>query len=254
MKYLIDLDGTILNGEMAINSSVVFINELQNKKIEFLIMTNSIKSPKLIQDRLKNVGIIISTTQIFNPIIAINSYLEQNNIQKVYVIGSQLEIDQILMQQDKLNPQIIIILDFEKNNISYNSLQEAFVLMQQKIPVIAASGSGYYLKNNIKYLDTGSFVTLFEKAANIKIPIIGKPSKEYFNAGISILKTNPSNIVVIGDDWMTDIDGAKKVGCNSILVKSGKYVDGDEFKSKPNKIVSNLSEIFTQKNNKKEDF
>ena len=243
MKYLIDLDGTILNGEVAINNSVVFINELQIKEIEFLIMTNSIKSPKKIKERLDNVGINVPINRILNPIIAINLYLEQNNIQKVNTIGSQLEIEQIKCEQDKVNPQIIIILDFEKNNISYTELQEIFALIQKKIPIISASGSGYYLKNNTKYLDTGSFVALFEKAANSKIPIIGKPSNEYFNAGIAILNTMPSNITVIGDDWLTDIEGAKNVGCKSILVKSGKYLDGDEIKSKPNKLINDLTEI-----------
>ena len=243
MKYLIDLDGTILNGENAINNSVLFINELQKRNIDFLVMTNSIKSPPLIKTRLEKAGIVIPEQKILNPIIAINKYLAKNQFQRTFIIGSKLEIEQISLSIRKIDPQIIILLDFEKDNISYNELQEAFVFIQQKVPVIAASGSGYYLKKNLKYLDTGSFVALFEKAANITIPIIGKPSKEYFNAGISILNTIPSDVTVIGDDWMTDIEGAKIVGCNSILIKSGKYEDGDEKKSMPNKIINNLLAI-----------
>ena len=243
MKYLIDLDGTILEGENDINNSVKFINELQKRTIDFLVMTNSIKSQLLIKTRLENVGIEVSKQQILNPIIAINNYLEQKQIQRVYIIGSKHEVDQMFVSNTKIDPQIIILLDFEKNNLAYNELQEVFVFIQQKVPIIAASGSGYYFKKSIKYLDTGSFVALLEKAENITIPIIGKPSKEYFNAGISILNTIPSNVTVIGDDWKTDIEGTKKVGCNSILIKSGKYENGDEEKSEPNKIINDFLEI-----------
>ena len=243
MKYLIDLDGTLLDGEKSINNSEQFIHELQREKVDFAIMTNSTKSPRLISVRLAKVGINILNNQIINPIIAINAYLKSRNISKAFIVGSQLEVEQIVATNNITDPQIIILLDFEKENISYNDLHIIFMLLQQEIPIIAASGSVFYLKNNIKYLDTGSFVALFEKVLGMSIPIIGKPSKEYFNAGISLLQTTPENITVIGDDWMTDIQGAKNVNCNCILIKSGKYETGDENKCIPNKAISSLLEV-----------
>ena len=128
MKYLIDLDGTLLNGDNSINNSVKFISELQQRYIDFLIMTNSIKSPQLIKDRLYKVGINISNEQILNPIIAINEYLKSEQIQRAYIVGSKLEVEQVAVSQNKTNPQIIVLLDFEKENISYNDLQNVFVL------------------------------------------------------------------------------------------------------------------------------
>ena len=35
---------------------------------------------------------------------------------------------------------------------------------------------------------------------------------------------------MIGDDYQDDIEGALKVGMNGILVKTGKYLSGDENK------------------------
>ena len=35
---------------------------------------------------------------------------------------------------------------------------------------------------------------------------------------------------MIGDDYRDDIEGALKVGMKAILVKTGKYLDGDEDK------------------------
>ena len=61
---------------------------------------------------------------------------------------------------------------------------------------------------------------------------------------MSLLSTTPENITVIGDDWMTDIQGANNYGCNGILIKSGKYENGDEYKANQNKTINNLLEIF----------
>ncbi len=95
MKYIIDLDGTIMNGTNANLDSVHFMHELQRNEAEFIIMTNSMKSPETIAKRLRTVDIHVSTDLILNPIIAVNSYLQSNNYANAYVVGSQNELDQI---------------------------------------------------------------------------------------------------------------------------------------------------------------
>jgi ribonucleotide monophosphatase NagD (HAD superfamily) len=76
------------------------------------------------------------------------------------------------------------------------------------------------------------------------IKILGKPSLEYFSAGITLLDSEPSDITVVGDDWSTDICGATNAGCKSVLLKTGKYKPGDEYNCEPEKAVSNLMDIF----------
>lgn len=243
MKYIIDLDGTILDGKKANRDSVQFINELQRKYAQIVIMTNSIKSPQIILEQLKTIGISLPITSILNPIRAINTFLKSKHIKKSYIVGSKPEAEQIASKHVTIDPEIIILLDFEKNNIAYADLQEIFSFIQKGVPVVAASGSSFYIKNGISFLDIGAFVKLFETTGNIQIRIFGKPSLDYFNAGISLLDSEPNEITVIGDDWSTDINGATKCGCNSILIKSGKYCSGDEDKCNPTKTVRNLMEI-----------
>ncbi len=72
---------------------------------------------------------------------------------------------------------------------------------------------------------------------------MGKPSSKYFLNALAILNCKNENVTIIGDDWKTDILGAKEVGLKTILVKSGKYNEGDEYRSKPDIVVNNLLEI-----------
>jgi len=248
MKYIIDIDGTLLDGSQAINNSINFINTLNNEKIDYLVMTNSIKSKEVQFNRLLNAGFNITIDKIINPIVAINSYLGKGKIEYVKIIGSDSEIKQITANNTVTNYEMVILLDFEKTNIGYNILQEILNDIENGIEVITASVSLFYLNNENKKIDTGSFVRLLENISEYKIKNFGKPSEDYFKIAAEMLVNN-NDICVIGDDWSTDIIGANKAGLKSILVKSGKYKNDDEYKCKPNKIINDLSEIKESSNN-----
>ena len=246
MKYIIDLDGTLLDGANPNLDSVEFVNELQNKNCEFVVMTNSVKSPNIIKERLSNVGIEIGVEKIINPIIAMNIYVQRNNLNSAYVIGSKLEKGQVTVEPNETNPDVVLLLDFEKDNFGYKELQKIFDYMEDDIPVITASRSKFYLKNGSRQLDTGAFVSLLETVTGEFIEVIGKPSKNYFESAIEKLGTVASDVTVIGDDWQTDILGAVEVGCHAILLKSGKYSVGDEENAIVKESVDKLMEIFVK--------
>ncbi len=240
MKYLIDLDGTLMDGKVAYAGAVDFIGALREAAIEFFIMTNSIKSPGAVKDRLAAVGMAVSEDQVLNPIRAVNMHMRKNGVTRVYVAGGAPEIAQVQARHDEADPELIALLDFEKNDARYGDLQRIFTLLQRGVPVVAASGSIFYNKEGIRFLDTGAFVKLLEAATGKAIPILGKPSAEYFSLAIDALGVKPSEVTVIGDDWSTDIAGAASAGCKSLLVTTGKYQAGDETKCKPAHVITNL--------------
>ena len=244
MKLIIDLDGTLLHNRCANADAVAFMRELRRRQVELVVMTNSIKSPAGIVDRLRKADIEVELANILNPIHSINTYLNRHGYKKVYIVGSEPEREQVKADCTAENPQLVILLDFEKKNVAYNELQKIFLFMQEGIPVVSASGSVFYNTENGKCLDTGAFVRLFEAAADVSIQILGKPPAEYFEAGIALLGAQNSDVLVIGDDWRTDIVGAQNVGCRSVLVRTGKYAAGDENRCQATYVINNLMELF----------
>jgi HAD superfamily hydrolase (TIGR01450 family) len=242
-KLLIDLDGTILNSSGPINKSREFFKSIESEDIDFLIMTNSVKSPMDIKKRLSEAGIEIPLLSIINPIIAINSYLRIKNISRVFVVGSEQESIQVRAEHDRFDPEIVLFLDFEKENYSFSDLQVIFSLLQKGIPAISASGSPYYISGEQRILDTGAFVKLFESAHGGRIDIFGKPSEHYYKEAMNILDCYSEEILVIGDDWRTDAQGAIKAGFDAVLVKTGKYENGDEAKLSGIKVIDSLLDI-----------
>ena len=243
MKYLIDLDGTLLVNKLANLDAVDFMNEIQNRNIDFMVMTNSIASPTVISNRLKSVGINVAIRSILNPIISINSYISNLNINNAYIVGGTDEITQVCVTHEENDPEIILLLDFEKANSSFKQFQSIFDHIQKGVPILSASGSLYYLNEGSKILDTGAFSAMFEVLTKTKITVFGKPSKNYFNQGIYLMNSEATETIVVGDDWSTDIVGAKGSGCFSVLVQSGKYKQNDEEKCQPDLLVNSLIDI-----------
>ncbi len=89
------------------------------------------------------------------------------------------------------------MLDFEKENIGYQTLQRIYEFMNQDVPVITASKSPYYKSVNGPKLDTGAFVHMLESVGNKEIEVLGKPSKYYFEAGIQKLNALQKSVLLL---------------------------------------------------------
>jgi len=243
MNYIIDLDGTLLDGPVANRDSVAFIRALNDRQANYLIMTNSIKAPEAIVDRLKAVGIEVDVSRIINPIVAMNTYLLDKGFKKAHVLGSQFEKDQVLLGLCDHQPDVVMLLDFEKDNLGYQDLQKVYDFMAKDIPVYTASKSLYYRKRDNKALDTGAFVALLEQVSGRSIHVLGKPSETYFESALKILQSEPSQTLVIGDDWQTDGKGGLNMGCQAVLLTSGKYQEGDEKRVAGLRRVTSLMDL-----------
>lgn len=244
MKLLIDLDGTLLDGASTLPDAAEFMSEISARNVQFKIVTNSTKDPAAIAKRLDNAGISVSSDSIINPIVSINAFLRRQQILSAFIIGSKSEKDQVCIHHVDDCPEIIVFLDFDRTNVDFEQLQNIFLLSQKGIPIISASGSPFYRTGNERKIDTGAFVTMFELLTQENVPIFGKPNSKYFNEAITLLESSSSDVVVLGDDWATDIVGANNVGCKSVLVKSGKYQPGDENKAKPDRVIDRLMVFF----------
>ncbi len=245
-KFILDIDGTLMNGNSAFPQSVQLIKYLQTNNIEFILATNSIKSPTVQVERLGAVGIEVSIDQIYNPIESINVFIQSNSISNALIVGSIKEIEQVLAKYNAQDPEIIILLDCEKNDIRYSELQRIISLIESDCPIITASRSPYYLIEKQKRIDTGAFVSLIESIVPLEIPVYGKPSLNYYLNARKKFKIDTGPIWSVGDDWQTDINGGESAGYSTVLVKTGKYQEGDEIKSTPDIILENLGDLISR--------
>lgn len=68
----------------------------------------------------------------------------------------------------------------------------------------------------------GAFILGLEAAAGQAAVVTGKPSAVFFQAALDALGICASEALVVGDDVLTDIAGARGSGLASVLVRTGK--------------------------------
>jgi ribonucleotide monophosphatase NagD (HAD superfamily) len=95
-------------------------------------------------------------------------------------------------------------------------------------------------------LDGGAYIAGLEEAAGVKATICGKPEKAYFDSALAMLGVTADRAAMVGDDIVNDILGAQAGGLTGILVRTGKYREGDEERhdEKPDHVVGSIGEVF----------
>ena len=241
---IMDMDGTLVNTWKPLKGSIELIDYFNKNSIPFFIVTNRVtKTTGQIEVKLRNAGFEITASRIINPLIALNQYIRDNNIGTYFFVGSEYQKSQISYGKNtEESPEYVILCDFENANCSYYLLNKIFRFIKNGSRIITTSYSDYYAVENDYNLDTGSFVKMFELLGNEKAVIIGKPSTLILQMAVAELKADPSGIMLIGDDVFSDIEGGKKIGLKTMLVKTGIYQEGDEEKHKPDFTVSDLTE------------
>jgi ribonucleotide monophosphatase NagD (HAD superfamily) len=127
-----------------------------------------------------------------------------------------------------------------------NRLNTAFQYVLKGAILLGTQGNRYYLdRNGEPVIDTGSFVDMIANAANVKPKIFGKPSKEYFLQALKKINLSFDDVVVIGDDPESDIQGAINAGIKGILVKTGKgqYYDSAKSEIEPFLVIESFSSL-----------
>ena len=246
---LADIDGTLYFKGAVIPRAIEVISRLREKGLKFIFFTNTdSKSPKTVLKTLQNYGFNIEEDEIFTPIIALKEFLSKYPSKKSYFITTtevEKEFQDFPHIEGSEIPDFVIVGDFH-DNWDVHRLNEAFKFVLKGATLLGTQGNWYYLdRKGEPVIDTGSFVYMIAKAAKVVPKIFGKPSKEYFLQALDKIKLKQNEVLVVGDDIETDIQGAINAEIKGILVRTGK---GQFFKSKksqinPFKIIDSFSSL-----------
>ena len=226
---LIDLEGVIYSGEEVIDGSIETIEKLKKKfKIRYLTNTTT-TSRNLIFQKLINLNLSVNEEDIFSPSIAINAFLKDKKIKNISLIANEkINSDFKEFNINSNDPDAVIMGDIYKD-FNWDKLNNAFELLLKKECLLIALHKNKYCKRNNKIaLDLGPFVNALEYASSKNAIIMGKPEKNFFDLAINSLSLNKNETIMIGDDIVSDIEGAKSNNIKAIQVRTGKFQSNDE--------------------------
>jgi HAD superfamily hydrolase (TIGR01458 family) len=249
---LSDIAGTLYFKGKPIPGVKEAVLRLKERGIKCIFFTNTdSKSPKSILQTLNNHGFKVNEEEIFTPIIALKNFLSRIPECSLFLVTTEEiknefnKFNIVEKYEESLLPDYVIIGDF-RDEWDVHRLNDAFKYIMKGSKLLGTQGNRYFLdKKGEPVIDTGSFVNLVGNAAGVEPKIFGKPTKEYFLQALQKIQLKPEEVVVMGDDIETDIQGAINAGLKGILVKTGKgnSVDLEKLPIKPFKIIESFSSI-----------
>jgi ribonucleotide monophosphatase NagD (HAD superfamily) len=73
-------------------------------------------------------------------------------------------------------------------------------------------------------LDTGAYVRALEESSGRTPVVLGKPSVEFFAAGVADLGLGAEQVAMVGDDIENDVLAGQRAGLYGVLVRTGKFL------------------------------
>lgn len=246
--FLIDMDGVIYSGPKLIPGADAFINELLEKEIPFLFMTNnSQRSRRDVVNKLADLGISIEEKHVFTSAIATSRFLaRQKPNGTVYVLGEGGLLTSLhkngfsLVSQD---PDFVVV--GEGRNFTLEMVNQAVEMILGGAKFIATNLDPSPKKKGWSNLGIKAVVAMIEEATGLKAFSVGKPSPVMMREARKELGLATAETTVIGDTMETDILGGLQMGYRTILTLTGvsKEEDLGKYAFGPDIVVKSVAEI-----------
>ncbi|GEL77885.1 TIGR01457 family HAD-type hydrolase [Tenuibacillus multivorans] len=222
--YLIDLDGTMYRGKQPIPEAKVFIDELKFRQIPFMFVTNnSSRTPELTQEKLINFGIEAESVQIMTASLATASLIkEEKPDATAFVIGE----DGIIKALEDKGIKVVdkdpdyVVMGIDRDN-TYKKLVEACVHLQNGATFIATNPDIKVPTEKGFVPGNGAFATLVENVTGMKPEIVGKPTGHMLYIALEQLGVEPSDAIMVGDNYQTDIQAGIRANMDTLHVQTG---------------------------------
>ena len=226
---LLDLDGTLYQGDDLIAGAAETLQRLATSGIPYRFVTNTTRKPRReILAHLARLGIQARAEQLLTAPIAASLWLRARGIRRIFPLLHEPTLEDLDgFAIDREHPESLLIGDLGPD-WTFQNLNAAFGALMEGAELVALQKNRYWRQEDRLVLDAGAFVAALEYASGKKARIVGKPSTEFFLAATRDLGRPPDRVVMVGDDLESDVQGARLAGLRGVAVRTGKYRPEDE--------------------------
>ena len=222
--FYIDLWGVVHNGVSLHTEAIKALQEITNKKKNYILLTNAPRPNHSVKYFLEKLGMKKEMTDhVFTSGEAALLYLKKNLLNRSFFhLGPPRDFDLFKnfeeMKSNKISNCDYILCTGLYDNYSedltyYKNLLENNI----KKKMICTNPDLIVDRGNKRELCAGSVAMVFEKMGG-EVVYFGKPYPEVYNQSID---NKDKKILSIGDNLNTDIKGANLLNYDSLLISNG---------------------------------
>ncbi len=252
---LMDMDGVLYRGNQPQPGLVEFFAFLRRRQIACLLLTNnSTLSAHDYSLKLARMGVTVSDSEIVTSGQATAAYLRQvaPDGAGIYVVGME-PLRQALFggdNQGRFYPddrQARFVVQGGDFNLVYETVKRACLLIRAGATFVATNADPVFPTEEGLIPGAGSVGALLSVSTGQKPLVIGKPETPMYRLALAQLGARPEETVMIGDNLLTDIEGANRLDLPTILTLSG-VTSPAEYETSPIRATlaySGLPELMT---------
>jgi HAD superfamily hydrolase (TIGR01458 family) len=248
---LLDLDGVVYVGDRPVAGAAETIEWLAREGVPHCFLTNTTSRPRqAIVAKLAGLGIPAGTDQILTPAVAAVAWLRRHGIARPALFVPDATAAEFA-ELDPLPGDVesgagaVVIGDLGEG-WTFLTLNRALRLLMgdPAVPLVALGMTRYWRAEDGLRLDAGAFVRALEYAAGRTAVVVGKPDPAFYATAVDTLRVPTDQVVMIGDDIHTDVEGAQRAGLAGVLVRTGKYSASDLIGGvRPDAVLDSVADL-----------
>jgi HAD superfamily hydrolase (TIGR01458 family) len=246
---LLDVDGVLHVSGTPIPGAAEAVKRLREAGHRLRFVTNSTTRPRAeLAAGLRAMGIELADEELQTTADAAARVLAGRRVLALTMPGIVADLHGIELVGEGAEAVLIGGADegpATNRVFSYMNLARAFAELQAGAELYALHKNRWWQTQRGPLLDSGAIVAGLEYAAEVDAIVIGKPAPAYFDAALEALDAEPRLTWMVGDDFESDLIGARACGLRTILVRTGKFRpdDVEEFGVLPDGIVSSIAQV-----------
>jgi HAD superfamily hydrolase (TIGR01458 family) len=221
---VIDLDGTLYDGEGAIPGAADAVARLRHGGIQICFATNTTRRPRAhLVSRLASMGIVVDPEELFTAPVAAARWLAGVGATKVSLLLPEPTFEEFeAFTIDDATPEYVVVGDLGRE-WTFDRLNLAFRALQRGAALVAIQKNQFWDPGEGPCLDAGPFVAALEYASGRDAVLVGKPNVAFFVTAAEYLGVPLDQIAVVGDSVANDVIGAQRAGCLGVAVRTGTF-------------------------------
>jgi HAD superfamily hydrolase (TIGR01458 family) len=227
------------------------VDWLTREGIPFRFLTNTSSRPRgSIAEKLSGMGVPASEDDILTPAVAAMAWLRKESPGRpaLFVPAATAsefsDLDPLPVDAEEGAGAVVVgdlgeAWDFATFNRAFR------LLMAEPRPTLIALGlTRYWRADDGLRLDAGAFVRALEYAAGTTAVVTGKPDRAFYQAAVGGLGLDADDVVMVGDDIRSDVEGAQRAGLTGVLVRTGKFTPADtDGDVTPDAILDSIADL-----------
>jgi len=229
--FLFDLDGVLYRGDEPIEGAAGTVATLRSLGKGLAFMTNnSSRKPEAITAQLTGLGIEARTDEVETSALATAELLRSRAVASAYVVGQEglrtaLTAAGLMVVDGNAGAAQTVVVGWDPG-FDYAELATACVLIQGGATLVASNADATFPAADGRVLPgAGAILAAIQTATGVRAEVVGKPNAPIFRAALN--RAGGGRPLVIGDRLDTDVEGARRLGWDSLLVLTGITTKAD---------------------------